>query len=228
MEVLANAWLQLFPTEQLALILRGVFATLAISIFSFLLGLAIGLPLAFVRTYMGKPFQLVVDVYEKVLRGIPELVLILFIYLGVGLSLGFTPLQNAFTAATFSLGLRSGAHQSQIFRGAIRGIGGEQMVAARALGLSRLRAIFYVMVPQTFVVATAGLGSEYSLLVKDSSLAFIIGVRDIMFWADRVRAITLDMVFPTLAAAFLYIVLTFPLATYLDVWGSRKKKHLGL
>ncbi len=102
------------------------------------------------------------------------------------------------------------------------------MVVARALGLSRLQAIFYVMVPQTFIIATPGLGSEYSLLVKDSSYAFIIGVRDIMFWADRVRAITLEMVFPTVAAAFLYIALTFPLATYLDAWGSRKKKQFGL
>ena len=228
MEGLTNAWLQLDYTQQLALILRGLSATLAISIFSFLLGFVIGLPLAFIRTYMGKPGQIMVEVYEKVLRGVPEIVLIYFIYLGVGLELGFPPFKDAFTAATFALGIRSGAHQSQIFRGAIRGIGGEQMVAARSLGLSRLQAIFHVMAPQTFIIATPGLGSEYSLLVKDSSYAFIIGVTDIMFWANRVRATTLDMVFPTLAAAFLYILITFPLATYLDVWGSRKKKQLGL
>ncbi len=46
--------------------------------------------------------------------------------------------------------------------------------------------------------------------------------------ADKVRAATLDMVTPTLIATFLYIALTFPLATYLDTWGSRKKKELGL
>lgn len=209
--------------------LRGVSATLAISIFSFLLGWAIGLPLAFIRTYMGKQYQIIVDVYEKIFRGVPELVLILFIYFGVGLGLGFPPFKHAFTAATFALGLRSGAHQSQIFRGAIRGIGEEQMMAARSLGLSRLQAIFRVMVPQTFIIATPGLGSEYSLLVKDSSYAFIIGVHDIMFWTNRVIATPpLEPVFPYFAAAFLYILLTFPLATYLDTWGSRKKKQFGL
>ncbi len=218
----------MLSTKQLILILQGLPQTLAISIFSFLLGLAIGLPFAFIRAYMSKPYQIIVDAYEKVFRGIPELVLIFFIYLGVGLELGFTPFKNPIIAATFALGIRSGANQSQIFRGAIRGIGEDQMAAARALGLSRLKAIFYVMAPQTFITASPSLGSEYALLIKDSSYAFIIGVMEIMRQADRVRAVTLDMVTPTLVATFLYILLTFPIATYLDMWGSRKKKQLGL
>ena len=138
------------------------------------------------------------------------------------------PFKNSFFVATFALGLRSGANQSQIFRGAIRGIGEEQMMAARSLGLSRLQAIFHVMIPQTFIVATPGLGSEYALLVKDSSYAFILGVVEMMRRADTVRKTTLDTVFPYFAAALLYVLLTFPLATYLDMWGSRKKKELGL
>jgi len=202
--------------------------TLAISILSFLLGFVIGLPLAFVRAYMGKPLQILVDGYEKVLRGVPEIVMMLFLYFGVGLVLGFSLLRDPFLAATFALALRSGAHQSQIFRGAIRGIGEDQMVAARSLGLSRLQAIIYVMIPQTFVIATPGLGSEYALLVKDSAYAFIIGVLDVMKMTDIVRRVAFDMVFPYIESAFLYILLTFPLATYLDIWGGRKKKQLGL
>lgn len=216
------------PINQLLIILQGLPNTLAISVFSFLIGLGIGLPLAFVRTYMSRSYGFIADVYEKILRGVPELVLIFFVYLGVGLELGFTPFQNPVLAATFALGLRSGANQSQIFRGAIRGLGEEQMMAARSLGLSRLQAIFHVMGPQTFIIATPSLGSEYALLIKDSSYAFIIGVIEIMRQADKVRAATLDMVTPTLIATFLYIALTFPLATYLDTWGSRKKKALGL
>lgn len=215
-------------TQQLAIILQGLPNTLAISILSFLFGLAAGLPLGFIRTYASKPYQTIVGTYEKIFRGIPELVLIFFVYLGLGIELGFAPFKNPFIAATFALGLRSGAHQSQIFRGAIGGLGEEQMVAARALGLSRLSAVFYVMAPQTFIIATPALASEYALLIKDSSYAFIIGVTEIMRQADKVRAATLDMVFPTVAATLLYILLTFPLATYLDTWGSRKKKQLGL
>jgi His/Glu/Gln/Arg/opine family amino acid ABC transporter permease subunit len=72
------------PIEKLTLILSGLPTTLAISIFSFFLGFVIGLPLAFVRTYTGKPFQILVDVYEKVLRSVPEIVIMLFLYFGVG------------------------------------------------------------------------------------------------------------------------------------------------
>lgn len=213
--------------DKLIFILGGLPTTLAISILSFLLGFIIGLPLAFIRTYTSKPFQILVDGYEKVLRGVPEIVMILLLYFGVGSIPAFRqPFKSAFFTVTFALGLRSGAHQSQVFRGAIRGIGEEQMVTARSLGLSKLQAIIYVMIPQTFVIATPGLGSEYALLVKDSSYAFILGVGDMMRKADLLRP--LDRVFPYFAAAFLYILLTFPLATYLDMWGSRKKKQLGL
>lgn len=215
--------------DKLTLILSGLPTTLAISILSFLLGFIIGLPLAFVRTYTSKPFQILVDGYEKVLRSVPEIVIMLFLYFGVGGIPAFRfPFKNNFFVATFALGLRSGANQSQVFRSAIRGIGEEQMVTARSLGLSRIQAIIYVMIPQTFIISTPGLGSEYALLVKDSSYSFILGVIEMMRRADTVRKTTLDTVFPYLAAALLYILLTFPLATYLDMWGSRKKKELGL
>lgn len=218
------------PIDELIFILGALPTTLAISLLSFFLGFVIGLPLAFMRVYASKPLQILVDGYEKVLRGVPEIVIMLFLYFGVGgIPLFRQPFKNAFFAATFALGLRSGANQSQVFRGAIRGIGEEQMITARSLGLSRLQAIIYVMAPQTFVIASPGLGSEYALLVKDSSYAFILGVIEMMRRADTLRKYPpFDMVFPYFIAAFLYILLTFPLATYLDMWGSRKKKQLGL
>jgi polar amino acid transport system permease protein len=212
--------------QGLLLIAGGIATTLEISIFSLILGLAIGLPLSFVRIYGGR-LRFLVDGFEKIFRGIPELVLMLFFYLGVGAAFPF-PFKNAFFTAVFVLGLRSGANQSQIFRGAIRGIGEEQMVASRSLGLSRLRSIAYVMIPQVFIFSTPGLGSEYALLVKDSAYAFVIGVPEIMKNADLVRAQTYDYLVPYFAAAIFYILLTFPIATWLDVWGGRRKKKLGL
>lgn len=207
--------------------LRGVASTLSISILSLLFGLVLGLPLSFIRVYGNRTSQLFVDAFEKIFRGIPELVLMLMFYFGVGFYIP-NPFKNAFFTATFVLSLRSAANQSQIFRGAIRGIGEEQMVAARSLGLSKLQSITHVMMPQVFIFSTPGLGSEYALLVKDSSYAFVIGVLDIMEITDRIRKATMDTVTPYIAAAFLYILLTFPIATWLDTWGSRKKKQLGL
>lgn len=212
--------------QQIIMMLGGVTTTLAISIFSLLLGLSIGLPAAFVRTYE-KSLRFLVEVFEKIFRGIPELVLMLLFYWGIGLYVPF-PFKNAIFTATFVLGLRSAANQSQIFRGAIRGIGDEQMVAARSIGFSKLRSIVHVMIPQVFVFATPGLGSEYALLVKDSSYAFVIGVSELMFDTIMIRKATLDAVTPYLVSAFLYILLTLPIAAWLDNWGSRRKKKLGV
>jgi polar amino acid transport system permease protein len=214
--------------QLLLLISRGVTTTLSISIFSFLLGLAIGIPLAFMRTYGSKPLQVVLDGYEKVLRGIPELVLLLLFYFGIGLYFP-TPFKNAFFTAVFVLGLRSAANQSQVYRGAIRGLGEEQMTVARSLGLSRLRSIAYVMLPQVFIFSTPGLGSEYALLVKDSSYTFFLpGITEIMEIVNAYRKSTGDTITPFLLGALVYILLTFPIASYLDKWGSRKKRQLGL
>ena len=213
--------------EQLLLILRGLTTTLSISVLSFLVGLGLGIPLAFMRAYGSRPLQVFVDLFEKVFRGIPELVLMLLFFYGVGFYFRF-PFKIAFFTAVFALGMRSAANQSQIFRGAIRGVGEEQFVAARSLGLSRLKSIVYVLIPQVFIFSAPGMGSEYALLVKDSSYSWVITVPDMMEYSDRIRKATSDLVTPYVIAAFLYILLTFPIATWLDTWGSRKKKKLGL
>ena len=70
--------------DKLIIILGGLPTTLAISILSFLLGFVIGLPLSLIRVYTSKPFRLLVDGYEKVFRGVPEIVIMLFLYFGVG------------------------------------------------------------------------------------------------------------------------------------------------
>ena len=148
-------------------------------------------------------------------------------YLGFSLYLPF-PFSNPFFTVVFALSLRSAANQSQIFRGAIYGVGNEQMAAAKSLGFTKLSSITRVIVPQVFIYSTPGLGNEYALLIKDSAYAFAIGIIDIMKNADLIRARTYDTITPYIIAAFLYILLTFPVATYLDTWGSRRKKKLGL
>ena len=212
--------------QQLLSFLGPIGITLAISILAFLFGLSLGLPLALAKEYQ-KQASILVDVYEKIFRGIPEPVLILMFYLGFSLYLPF-PFSNPFFTVVFALSLRSAANQSQIFRGAIYGVGNEQMAAAKSLGFTKLSSITRVIVPQVFIYSTPGLGNEYALLIKDSAYAFAIGIIDIMKNADLIRARTYDTITPYIIAAILYILLTFPVATYLDTWGSRRKKKLGL
>jgi polar amino acid transport system permease protein len=214
--------------QQLIYLLEGVPLTLSISIISFLVGIAVGLPLAFIRVYE-KEISFVVDAYEKIFRGLPEIVLMLLLYFGLGPFFPF-PFGNAFFVAAFVLGLRSGANQSQIYRGAIRGVGDEQMIAGVSVGFSKWRSIWHIMVPQVFTYSTPGLGSEYALLIKDSAYVYVIGgLSEIMTRTIFIKSTPpYDVVTPFILGAILYIALTFPIAFWLDRWGNSRKKKVGL
>lgn len=215
------------PQQLLSFLPFPILNTLAISVLSFFFGLALGFPLALLKAYM-KRLGYLVDVYEKIFRGIPEPVLILMFYLGMTFYLPF-PFSDPYFTVIFALTLRSAANQSQIFRGAIRGVGDEQMAAAKSVGFSKPSSIRHVIIPQVFTYATPGLGNEYALLVKDSAYAFAVGIIEITKQAELLRSNwPYDIVTPYIIAAFLYILLTFPIANYFDTWGSRRKKKLGL
>jgi polar amino acid transport system permease protein len=212
--------------QQLIFLLEGVPLTLSISIISFLIGIAVGLPLAFIRVYE-KEISFVVDAYEKIWRGIPEIVLMLLLYFGLGPFFP-VPFNNVFFVACFVLGLRSGANQSQIYRGAIHGVGDEQMIAGQSVGFSKWSSIWHIMVPQVFTFSTPGLGSEYALLIKDSAYAYVLSLAEVMKRSTELRYMANDVIVPYILAALLYIALTFPIAFTLDRWGNRRKKKIGL
>jgi polar amino acid transport system permease protein len=216
--------------QQLIFLLEGVPLTLSISLISFLVGMAVGLPLAFIRIYE-KEIGFVVDAYEKIFRGIPEIVLMLLIFFGLGPV--FPVLFNsALFVACFVLGLRSGANQSQIYRGAIHGVGDEQMIAGQSVGLSKWRSIWHIMIPQVFTYSTPGLGSEYALLIKDSAYVYVIGgLAEVMTRAIQIKTsgtVLYDTITPFIIGAIIYIAITFPIAFWLDRWGTKRKKKIGL
>jgi len=213
--------------QQIIFLLEGVPLTLSISIVSFLIGIGVGLPLAFIRVYE-KEISFLVDIYEKVMRGIPEIVLMLLIFFGLG-PIFSIPFGDRFFVAAFVLGLRSGANQSQIFRGAIRGVGDEQMIAGQSVGLSKWSSIWHIMVPQVFTFSTSGLGSEYALLIKDSAYVYVIGLAEVMTRSIQLKSVPpYDVVTPFVLAALIYIAITFPIAFSLDRWGNKRKKKIGL
>jgi polar amino acid transport system permease protein len=186
----------------------------------------LGIPLSIIRLYAPKALVFVVEGYENIMRGVPILVIMLFLHFGLG---GVIPIfGDPYLSSVIALGLRSGAYQSQIFRGAIGSVGRTQMMAALSLGLSRWKAIRHVILPQAFIVALPGLGSEISLLIKDSSYAFILGVLELTKYADILRKATRSFVIPYVLSAFIYIIITFPIANYLDRLGSKLKDKYGL
>jgi polar amino acid transport system permease protein len=213
--------------QQFIILLEGVPLTLSISLISFLVGIAVGFPLAFIRVYE-RETSFLVDIYEKIFRGVPEIVLMLLFFFGLGPYFPFL-FNNAVFVASFVLGLRSGANQSQIYRGAIHGVGDEQMIAGMSVGFSKWRSIWHIMVPQVFTFSTPGLGSEYALLIKDSAYVYVIGLVEVMTRSIQLKSIPPgDVVTPFVLAAIIYIAMTFPIAFWLDKWGNKRKKKIGL
>ncbi len=188
-------------------LLGGAVVTVGIVVGAMALGFFIGLPLAFVQVYGNIVLRKIAAFYVWFFRGIPVLVLLFLFYFGL-----FTLIDwniTAFWAAVLVLGMRGGAYQSQIFRGSILSIPSGQLKAARALGMTDLQAIFYIILPQTLRIALPGWSNEYSIVLKDSAIAFVLGTSEIMSRTHFVASRTYEQLAMYLTAGAIYFVLTW-------------------
>ncbi len=201
--------------DSLPYMLGGIWYTLALIVGAMGLGLVMGVPLSVVQVYGPKPLRRLVGFYVWLFRGIPVLVQLYLFYFGLLAYLGnFGPLHaigidSAFFAAVLVLGLTSAAYQSQIFRGAIRSLPSGQLKAARALGMSDATAIINIILPQALRLSIPAWSNEFSILLKDSALAFVIGVLEIMSRTRSVAATTHEPLPMALFAGVMFYVLTF-------------------
>jgi polar amino acid transport system permease protein len=158
-------------------LLEGALVTIRLTFFSLLLGLVLGVPIAFGQTYGPKILRKIIGVYEKVVRSIPLLVILFLIYYGlprVGIKF------PSFIAAVIGIGIRSSAYQSQIYKGAIQSISGSQMKAALSLGMSKLESFMSVILPQSIRIAIPPMANESAIVLKDTSLAYALGVIELL------------------------------------------------
>ncbi|GGM56132.1 polar amino acid transport system permease protein [Halarchaeum rubridurum] len=153
-------------------LLGGLWVTVGLTVASLLVGFVAGLPAAVVEVYGGRYSSALVRNVGVVLRGTPIVVIIMLAYFAFGIS-------PAFLAATAALGFRSGAYQTQIFRGAIESVDGGQMEAARAVGLSKTQAVRHVVLPQALRRSVPGFQNEVTIVLKDTSIAFAIGLAEL-------------------------------------------------
>jgi len=201
--------------EALPYMLGGVGWTVGLIVGAMLLGLCMGVPLAVVQVYGPKPARRAVGLYVWLFRGIPILVQLYIFYFGILSWLSNLPglsglgLDSPFIAAVLVLGLTSSAYQSQIFRGAIQSLPAGQLKAARALGMTDAQAIFTIVLPQALRLSIPAWSNEYSILLKDSALAFTIGVVEIMARMRAIASTTHEPVSMTFLAGIIFFVLTW-------------------
>lgn len=193
--------------EGLPYVFKGAWITLVVVAGALTLGFAVGLPLAVGLVYGPKWLRWSIGVYVWFFRGVPLLVLLFLFYFGIfpffGLEL------SAFSVAIVVLGCISGAYQSQILRGAILSIPAGQMQAARAVGMSDLQAVVFVVLPQALRLAVPGWSNEYAILLKDSAVTYALGVAEIMARAHHVASRTYQHLPIYVSAGLLFMVLTW-------------------
>jgi len=193
--------------DALPYLLQGALVTIALVLCALFLGLTLGVFLAVGQVYGNKALRALVGIYVWFFRGVPLLVLLFLFYFGL-----FTLLEinvSAFSAAVIVLGLISAAYQSQIFRAGILSLPEGQFKAARALGMSDTRAVLFVILPQALRLSIPGWSNEYSVVLKDSAVAYALGVVEVMARAHFVASRTYQHLPLYFTAGVIFLILTY-------------------
>jgi polar amino acid transport system permease protein len=200
-----NEFLEFFQTALPDLYTGGII-TIKLTAVGLGLGFLLGLPAAVMRVYGGKYLRWIAVGYIELFRGTPVLVQLFLVYFGLP-DLGLT--LTRMTAAYIVLGLNSGAYQAEYFRGAIQAVGSGQMMAARAIGMSRIEAIRHIVLPQALRLVIPAWSNEPTSLLKSSAIAFLIAVPDLMTKAKTIAAHTYNPIGSYLSVAIVYLLIVF-------------------
>lgn len=198
----------------------GTIVTIVLSLLTVFFGSIIGLLATMLKQSPKKSLQLVASTYTQVIRGTPLLVQLYIWLYGfplIGLSLpalsflGDTYGTREFVTAVVALSINSGAYICELLRGGLESIDKGQMEAGRSLGLSRKQTMKSVIIPQAVRVVLPGLGNEFIAMIKESSIVSVVGIFDVMYTNNIVKAATYSIFEPLIIVAIIYFFLTFTL-----------------
>jgi len=203
LEILSEAW---------PLLLNGLMSTLLLSAMVVPLGLVGGLVLALLSRAESRWIRWPLIAWVDVFRALPPLVLLVFIYAG----LPFAGLEvTAWGAVALGFFLNTGAYYGEIFRAGLASVPAGQGEAARALGLSRARVMWHVILPQAVRNVLPDLVSNTLEVVKLTSIAAVVALPELLFQARQAQSITFNAT-PIMAAAIIYFLLLWPFVRLLS------------
>jgi len=171
------------------MLLDGLWLTVAVGLSSMLLAVLLGLLWSWGKLSRNRLANFIADTYTTVVRGIPELILLLLVYFGVPTLLQDIAKRlghdiridlDPFLAGTLAIGFIYGAFSTEVFRGAFISIPSGQLEAARAMGMSRILTFRRILLPQSMRFALPGLGNVWMVLLKATALISIIQLDELM------------------------------------------------
>lgn len=197
-----------FAAEILPRLLSATVTTLQVTACSISVGFVVGLILSLGRVYGVRPIRWLASGYIQFFRGTPLLVQLLLIYYGLPPYLSTIGIRlSPLAAAVIALGLNSAAYQAEYFRGAIQSIQSGQMQAARSIGMSRVRAIRYVILPQALRLVIPSWSNELIYSIKYSSLAYFVSLTELTFVGKKIALHTARTFEAYLVVAAIYLVI---------------------
>ena len=240
-QFLLGTWAHFFPSAsldaQLALLQSGKYQNIWLDIMLYLPdGLSVTFAVTFSSILLATIFGLaaglgqisrvvvlnrVATVYVEVIRGIPLLVQIFYIYFALGSIFHL----DGFLAAVIAMSFCYGAYMGEIFRAGIQAIPKGQMEAALALGLSRSQAIWLIVMPQTVKIILPAIGNEFIALLKDSSMVSVMALVDLLRLAKNYGSNHGDYFPPLTVVALVYLVMTLVLSWLVAMMEERLNKN---
>ena len=214
----------------------GLKNTLIITFFSLIIGVAIGIIVASVRSTFDKNREVyrrrggffyyfqwcinaLANVYLTVIRGTPVVVQLLISYFII-----FSSSRNGIGIAIFAFGLNSGAYVAEIFRGGIMSIDHGQFEAGRSLGFNYFQTMIHIVIPQVIKNVLPTLCNEFIVLLKETSVAGYVGIVDLTKAGDIIRGRTFSAFLPLIAVALIYLAVVIVLTQLVKLLERRLRK----
>ncbi len=215
----------------------GLKNTLIITFFALLLGVAIGVIIAIVRSTYDKNREVykknggvgyivlsilnfISNVYLTIIRGTPVVVQLLIFYFII-----FASSRNGIAVAVFAFGINSGAYVAEIFRGGIMSIDNGQFEAGRSLGFNYFQTMLYIITPQVIKSVLPTLCNEFIVLLKETSVAGYVGIMDLTKAGELIRGRTFSAFMPLIAVALIYLVVVVILTRLVKILERRLRKN---
>lgn len=210
-----------FMSKYYMFFINGAKFTIILAIFTVLFGVVLGTLLALMRISKNKALNAIAAVYVEFIRGTPLMVQLFIIYYALPTIIGLNipEMQSAIMA----LAINSGAYVAEIIRAGIQAVDKGQMEAARSLGMPYGMAMRYIIIPQAIKNILPALGNEFIVVIKESSVVSVIGIKELMYNADTVRGNTFRAFEPLIVAAIMYFIMTFTLSKLMGRFERRLK-----
>ena len=197
----------------------GLKVTLELAFWTLILATVVGVAMGMLRVQNYPIISSVIDGWINFIRGVPVMVQIFIVYYGIATSL------PQFWAAVVSLTVNSSVYIAEHTRAGMQAVNKGHMEAARCIGMSKMQANWYIIIPQAIKNVLPSLCNEFILLIKETSIVSVIALHELTYTSNSVRANTFLAFEPLIVTAVIYFLITYILKRLVGILERRLHAH---